>query len=114
MNLLLAFLPEEAYVLLLVLAGVLMIIGLRQLAIGLILTVLALALFGPIIDAFIGSLPPWAFAILVLLFVVSLFRLVSGRRIADNVISFLLYDLLLAPFRLLGWILRGFAPRRRI
>lgn len=110
---LLMFIPEEAYLPLLVLGGILMMIGLRQLALGLIGTVLALALLGPFIDALLDSLPPWLFALVALAMVVSLFRFVFGRRVAENVLSYLLYDLLLSPFRFLRWLIRGFGPNRR-
>lgn len=111
---LLMFVPQEAYLPLLVLAGLLMIIGLRRIAMGILGTVLALAMFGPFIDALIDSLPPGLFALLMLALVLSLFRLIFGRRVVENVISFLLYDLLLAPFRFLRWLLRGFGPGRRV
>lgn len=111
---LLMFVPQEAYLPLLVFGGLLMIIGFRRIALGLVGTVLALAMFGPFIDALVESLPSWLFALLVLGFVLSIFRLVFGARVADNVISFLLYDLIRAPFRIIGWLLRGFGPRRRI
>lgn len=111
---LLTLIPQEAYLPMLVLAGLLMIIGLRQIALGIFGLILALAFFGPFIDALVDSLPPWLFALLVLGFVLMLFRLVFGRRVADNVISFLLYDLIMAPFRFIRWLLRGFWPGRRI
>lgn len=109
---LLMFIPEEAYVLALVGAGLLMIIGFRQLALTLFGTILFLALFGPFIDAIVESLPPWLFAILMLCFVISLIRMIFGRGVSDRLISNLLYDLLMAPFRFMRWLLRGFGPRR--
>lgn len=91
-----------------------MIMGFRQIAVGLVGGVLALAFLGPFIDALMDSLPPWAFALLMLGFVLSLFRLMFGNRVADQVIGCLLYDLLLAPFRFLRWLLQGFGPGRRM
>jgi len=111
---LLMLIPQEAYLPMLVLAGLLMVVGLRHIALGIVGTVLALAMFGPFIDALIDSLPPWLFALLMLAFVLTIFRLMFGRRVVENVISFLLYDLLMAPFRFLRWLLSGFGPGRRI
>jgi len=109
---LLMFIPEEAYALVLVFVGLLMIIGFRQLALQVFGTVLLLAFFGPFIDAIIDALPPWLFALLMFCFVVSLVRLIFGRGVSDRLISNLLYDLLMAPFRFMRWLFRGVGPRR--
>jgi len=39
---------------------------------------------------------------------------VSAGEVVGNVISFLLYDLLMAPFRFLDGCWRGFGPGRRV
>ena len=109
---LLMFIPEEAYALALVFAGLLMIIGFRRLAMQILGTILFFAFFGPFIDAMIETLPPWLFGLLMLLFVLSLFRMVFGKGVTEHLIAFLLHDLLMAPFRFIRWLLRGFGPRR--
>jgi uncharacterized membrane protein len=110
-NALLFLVPEQAWVLLLVVAGLLMMIGFRRMAWTLVGSIILLALFSPFIDAIIDVLPLWFVAILIIFFGISFFRLILGRRIADNVISYLIYDLIRAPFRFIFWFLRG--PVRR-
>ncbi len=109
----LAIIPKETYLPLLVFAGLLMIIGLRRIAVGLFVTVLALAFSRPFIDAMLQSLPPWAFALVMLAFMIGLFRLFFGRRVADTVLGHLLYDLILAPFRFMRWLVGGRRPGQR-
>ncbi|HED00475.1 MAG TPA: hypothetical protein ENN18_08835 [Proteobacteria bacterium] len=110
-NALFLLLPENAWVLMLILASILMIIGFRKAALGLVGSVCLLALLGPLVDTFMNALPDWLLVLLLFGFVLFLFRLVLGRRVADNVISFLLYDLIRAPFRLVLWIFRGMRRR---
>lgn len=109
---LLMFIPENVYALALAGAGLLMILGFRHLALQIFGTIILLAIFGPFIDAIVEALPPWLFALLMLCFVVSFVRLIFGRGVTDRLISNLLYDLLMAPFRFIRWLLRGFGPRR--
>jgi len=109
----LMFIPQEAYLVALVCAGLLMVLGFRQIATGIIGTIVVLALFGPFIDALVDSLPSWLFALLILGFVLSIFRLIFGRGVTDQLIAFLLYDLLLAPLRFIRWLIRGFGPGGR-
>jgi hypothetical protein len=109
----LMFIPQEAYLPLMVLAGLLMIIGLRQIAAAIFISVIAMAILGPFIDAIVGSLPLWAVLLLLTGAFLSLIRLVLGRRIFDNVASFLIYDLIRMPFRIFFWLLGLFFPPRR-
>ena len=111
MSRLLLLVPEEAFALLLMGAGIMMILGWRRTALKLIAVVLLFALLGPFIDAIIDSLPFWMLALLLVAFIFSIFRLLLGRRVVDNVISFLIYDLIRAPFRILWWVLTR--PNRR-
>jgi hypothetical protein len=110
-NALLFLVPEQAWVLVLVVAGILMILGFHKMAWTLVGSIILLALLSPFIDALIDVLPLWLITILIVIFSISFFRLIFGRRIADNVISYLIYDLIRAPFRFIFWLLRG--PIRR-
>jgi hypothetical protein len=110
---LLMFIPTEAYLTLMVVAGIMMMIGMRKIASTIIVSVLAMAMFGPFIEAIIDSLPSWALILVMVAVALSLIRLVMGRRIFEHVASFLIYDLIRAPFRLLFWLLGAFIPRRR-
>jgi hypothetical protein len=103
---LILLIPENAYLLALVLAGILIMIGFRKAGVGLVVCILLFAVLGPFIEALIEVLPDWLLILLLLGFVLSMTRLVFGRRVAGNVISLLLYDLLRLPLRLLGRLLR--------
>ena len=109
----LMFIPEEAYLPMLAIAGILMIVGLRRLAMGLGAAIVALALIGPFVDSLIANLPPWLLALLMLGLVLFLFRVIFGRRVVDVLFSLLLRDLLLAPFRFMRSILHTFGPGPR-
>lgn len=104
-------LPQETWICLLVLAGFLLMFGFRKAAVSLIGTIILLALFSPFIDALVESLPTWMLVLLMLLTALSFLRLVFGGRIADQVIAHLLYDILLLPFRFIGWLFRGSGRR---
>lgn len=110
---LLMFIPPEVYLPLLVLAGIMMIVGMRRIATTIIISVLAMAMFGPFIEAAVDSLPSWALIILMIAVSLSLIRVLIGRQIFAHVASFLIYDLIRAPFRLLFWLLGAVIPRRR-
>lgn len=106
------FIPEEAYILVLVAAGILMICGARVLASGLFVMVILLSVLGPFIDAFISNLPPALFIGLCLVCLLMLFKIIVGPRVAGNLASFLIYDLIRVPFRIIGWLFSGFSRRR--
>lgn len=110
-NSILLLLPPETWVCLLVLAGILMIIGFRKAALSIVGSVLLLALLSPFIDALVDALPTWLLVIMMIFFVMSLFRFILGERVADHLIAHLLYDIILMPFRFIGWVFRG--PSRR-
>ena len=113
LNALFMIVPQEAYILLIMLAAFLILFGMRQLGAGLLLTVILLAIFGPFIDSLIDCLPDWLFALLCLGLIIILFRLIFGKGVADQVIGRLVYDLIRAPFLFMAWVLRGFRPRGR-
>lgn len=105
-------LPSETWVLLLMAAGIMMIIGFRKAALGLAGTVLLLALFSPFIEALVDALPTWLLLTIMIFFIMSLLRFILGERMADHLIAHLLYDIILMPLRFIGWLFRG--PRRRV
>jgi hypothetical protein len=109
-GLLLFLATPEMWILLLVIAGLLMIIGFRTTGLQLLGGVILLIIFTPFLESLIDILPLWLLIILTFFCLVSLLRLFLGARIADQLIADLLYDLIRFPFRFLGWLLR---PVRR-
>jgi len=112
MQTLIYILPQETWICFLLLAGFLMMFGFRKAAAGLVGTIVLLAIFSPFIDALVASLPTWVLAVIMFFFAMSLIRLIFGRFVADYVVAHLLYDLIVMPFRFIGWLFRG--PGRRI
>ncbi len=113
------FVPDEALLPLLVIAGVLTIVGLKRFAGGLVLFVLAIAflpLFQPFIEALIAALPGWAVGTLLVGLGFALLRafvaLIFGRGVSDQMLGTLLADLvrflILLPFRGFRALLRRF------
>lgn len=119
-------LPQEAMEallpVLLVLAGLLTIVGLKQLAGTLILFVFAIAflpVFEPFIEAIVAVLPDWAVILLVVGFGLVLLRALAalflGANAADQMVGTLAADMvrffLLLPFRgfraLLRFLING-------
>jgi predicted PurR-regulated permease PerM len=102
--------PQEALLPLLVFAGILTIVGLKRLAGGLIVFVLAMAfspMFEPIVEAMVATLPDWALVLLVVVFALMVLRalaaLLIGPNAADQMVGTLAADVvrffLLLPFR---------------
>ena len=108
---LIMFIPEEAYLVALVAAGILMICGARRLALSLFVTVLLLAMLGPCFDVLMEALPPFVLVIISLVCLVSIFKMIVGQRVAGNLASFVLYDIIRAPFRFIGWLIGGLFRR---
>lgn len=108
---LMMLIPQEAYLPAMFIGALLIILGARKIGMGIFLSIIFFAVFGPFVYALIDSLPAWLFAILCLLIVVSLFRMFFGNRVTDHVLGRLLYDLIRAPFHFMGWLLRGFGRR---
>jgi len=106
------FFPEEGLALLVALAGLALMFGMRSAAAGLLGTVLAFALLGPLVETVVAGLPPFwqllILAVFVLLIIRTLIGLLIGQRTASHLAALLLHDLILLPFRVLG---RIFAPR---
>jgi len=112
LNLILCFLPQEAWAALIVFGGLLIIIGLRKIGFCIIGTICLLVLFAPFLDSLIDSLPSEIIIVLMVVFLFWLFSAIFGRRVSDNILSALILGLLKAPFRFLGWLFR--MPMRRL
>lgn len=111
LSLLISFLPQETWILVLMAGGFLIILGFRKTGFSLIGTVILLAIFFPFVESFFSALPPEIQGLLFVFFILSLARLLLGRRIMENVISRLIYDLIKMPFIFVAWFFR--VPNRR-
>lgn len=109
----LMYMPEEAYVLLIVISGLLIMVGLRSLGIKLLGGVVLLALLGPFLDALAAELPPWLLCGIALLGFLSLLRSILGGRVFDYLLGRILYNLLMCPFWFIRWLVGGFRPGSR-
>lgn len=118
---LLSFLPQEVIPVLAVCGGLLMIVGLRRLAVSLFGFCGLMIILPPIFEAVLNELPDWALYPVLALCLLSTFTfvivLIIGPKaweifkanIATNVLTWIF----LFPFRLVGWILGGLFSRRR-
>ena len=116
---LIAFIPQEFIVLLVVCGGMLIMVGARKLA-GTLFTLSAVLVLAPVVlDPLLAELPDWALYLLLAYAVADVLAmfmvLLIGERawdgtkgqLAAQVITFFF----LAPFRLLGLMLFGRARR---
>ena len=106
-DIIIAFLPQETWLIVFVLAGFLMVFGFRQLALGIMGTIILLAFFMPFVDSFLDSLPPEMNFVLMILFGFTILRMLFGRRVYENVLSCLIYDAIKMPFKFVAWLFRG-------
>lgn len=112
MGVLLSLIPQEFWILVLVGTGIAVILGLvPKGAIGsVIVSMLILSIAGPFISSLLSFLPWWVSAILMVWFVLTVFNwimtLVFGRRTGGHLSALLLHDLILAPFRFIGFLVR--------
>jgi hypothetical protein len=111
MNALWLFIPEEAMILVPVGLGFLVMLGLIPAgrAVGLLgILVLMLAL-APFVESLVDILPLWVLLGILVVFGFSLLRAISslvlGRGVADNFLGLLVFEVFMAPFRLLRWML---------
>ena len=95
--------------------GLALIVGARRLAAILLGSALAITFQPSLLAPLFDALPGWLLAILSVLFAIGmlrvLFELVIGKQSTDHMVGILAADLVralvLAPFRLLGWLLRA-------
>ncbi len=113
---LLAFLPEEAILLMLVFGGIAIMFQAKGIATALF-TMAGLMIFLPIIlEPFLEMLPEWALYLIMIVFVLSIpamiLRMVMGKGIYENFMGTLVANivtvLFMLPFRCVGRIFRGF------
>jgi hypothetical protein len=113
-SLLVTLLPEEAWLLLMVVAGLLVMVGARRWGLRLLGLVVFLALATPFLGGLMAKVlayltPTQQYLVMLaggLLFCLSLVRLLLGRAVYAQVMGHLIYDLLRLPFRLVGWLWR--------
>jgi len=111
MGMLLSLLPQEFWILVLVGTAFAVIVGLvpRGAIAGVIGTILILSIAGPFISSLLNFLPWWVSAILMVWFVFAVINwiitLVFGRRTGGHLLALLLHDLILAPFRFVGFLM---------
>lgn len=115
---LLAFLPEEAIILLVVLGGFAIMFQDKRLA-GVLFTLAGLMIFLPIIiEPFLNMFPEWVLSLIMLLFIVSipliLLRLFIGNEAYHQMVGTLAAGVVIwilrLPFRFLGLVIRGLRP----
>ena len=118
---LLAFLPEEAIILIIMAGGFALMFGAKKLA-GTLFALSALMIFlPPLLEPVLDALPEWVLRILlgfVFFSVVGLgFRLVIGRAATEQMVGTLAADvvrsLFLSPFRVIRWVFRLLFGRAR-
>ena len=111
---LIMFMPSEFAVLMIVAAGLAMIVGARRVATGLLGAAMAIAFLPVLLAPVFDALPGWLLVGLLVFFglglVRALFELTIGKSSTNHMVGILAADvvrsMLLAPFRLLGWIVR--------
>lgn len=111
LTLLISFLPQEAWILVLMAGGFLIILGFRKIGFSIIGIVILLALFSPFLESFVSALPAEIQGLLFLFFCFFVVRLLLGRRVIEHVLAHLVYDLIKIPFKFLSWFFR--VPNRR-
>lgn len=115
-ELLLAFLPDQAYPAIIAGLGLALILGIvsRSFVFSILGTIILFALLSPFIDALFDSLPLWLLLLIMLIVGFSLLRFVMstlfGKEATGHILGALLITLFAMPFRLLGYLIRG---RRR-
>jgi hypothetical protein len=108
MGALLAFLPDEAMILVPVALGLMVIIGLfpAHRALSMVVILAAFSILMWIIGDCLDFLPLWALLLMMVWFgywlVRSLAGLFLGKNVADHMIANLLSFLMIAPLRMLG------------
>ena len=120
MRSLLLLLPQEALIAMVVGAGLAMIVGARRLAGALLGAATLLVILPVVLAPLFDLLPGWVLACLLVFFVLGLLRtllqLLIGRSSANHTVGILVADVLratlLAPFCLLGWLVRAVLGRR--
>lgn len=112
-ELLWAFLPDEALPVIIVGLGLALIIGIisRSVVFSILGTIILFALLSPFIDALFDSLPLWLLLLSMLVVGFSLLKLMMntlfGREATGHFLGELLFAIFAMPFRLFGHFIRG-------
>jgi hypothetical protein len=123
MNLLLALIPDEALILVIVAIGFGLMLGIirGKAAASMIGGLLLFIVLGPFVEALLEVLPWWLTLVLLGVVLLSLLRafssLLLGSRASDHMVGILaadvvrfcflgVFQILLMPFRIVGWLLR--------
>lgn len=113
MTALIAFLPDEAYMLIPIGLGILVILRVLSLgrAIGILGLLLAFVLIGPFLSGLLEFLPLWALLILMFFFLYGLIHGLTGAAVGEGVrdhfFGNILYGLFLLPLKLTARVLRS-------
>ena len=107
------FMPEEAYILVIVGAGLALMLGLisGSKVWSIVVTICLIGALAPFIDQIIEMLPFWAFLLLCVWMIITTCKILMGKRIFELVASKIIFELLVLPFRIVGRIL-GFGRRQ--
>lgn len=112
-SLLLTFIPDEAFVVLIALLGLALILGIlsRQVVFSILGTIILIALLSPFIEALFDSLPLWLVLTIAFIFILSIGRailtLLFGKGATEHLVGSIIYSIFTMPFRFVGFILRG-------
>ena len=115
-TLLLAFLPENFLLILLIFIGIALMFGIfsRQKAFGFIKIIVLFALLSPFLYAIFDQLPAWLLILILIGFIFSVARVLLGalfgKGATDQFMGQVMFALFAMPFRAIG----AFLKRRRI
>jgi hypothetical protein len=106
--------PQELVVFMIVGAGLAMIVGARRFAAGLLGAAFAVIFLPVLLAPLFDLLSGWLLVILLVFFAMgmlrTLFEMTIGRQSTDHMVGTLAADvvrsMLLAPFRMIGWLFR--------
>jgi hypothetical protein len=112
-----ALLPDEVLPLIIMVAGLMMIVGLRRAGLSVLVTALLLPVLAPFVEALFGELPVWVSFVVLAFIGLAILRglaaLLIGQRAADTMVGSLAADvvrivvgLLFFPLRAAWWALR--------
>jgi hypothetical protein len=105
-----AIVPDAALPLLFLLAGLMLVLGFRRMALGLLLSLILMALLSPLIESLFSALPLWISTLLLIVIGFWLLRgvvsLILGARATDHVVGILAADVIRMIFRMMFWPLR--------
>ena len=115
-ELILAFMPDQAYPAIIAGLGLALILGIisRSVVFSILGTIILFALLSPFIDTLFDSLPLWLLLLIMLVVGFTLLKFVMttlfGKEATGHVLGQLLMAIFTLPFRILGLLIRG---RRR-